>query len=75
MTAMPKPAFDSNRLRHIALGSELAGEVLLPVLLGLWADSHFGTSPTFVLVGTFIALAAVSMTLYRIVKTKADDDG
>ena len=71
---MPDPPdiVSSNRLRHIALGSELAGEVLVPVLLGLWADSRFDTSPTFVLIGTFIALAAVSVTLFRIVKSRSN---
>lgn len=74
MAAMSKPAFDSNRLRHLALGSELAGEVLVPVLLGLWADAYCGRSPVFVLIGTFVALAAVSLTLVRVVKARADDD-
>ncbi|MEM1356024.1 MAG: AtpZ/AtpI family protein [Planctomycetota bacterium] len=61
-----------NRLRHIALGSELAGEVLVPVLLGLWADRHFDRSPTYVLIGTFVALAAVGVTLTRIVKGRSN---
>ncbi len=71
---MPKPPNEamSHRLRHIALGSELAGEVLLPVLLGLWLDSHYETSPTFVLIGTFIALAAVAATLLRLVKSRSN---
>ena len=72
MAESPQSSFGSNRLRHIALGSELAGEVLVPVLLGLWADHRFETSPLFVLVGAFIALAAVSVTLFRIVKNRSD---
>ena len=70
---MPKTnAGLSNRLRHLALGSELAGEVLVPVLLGLWADSAWDSSPIGVLIGTFVALAAVSVTLWRVVSTKPD---
>ena len=61
-----------NRLRHVALGSELAGGVLLPVLLGLWADHHFDTSPTFILIGTFLGLGVVTATLIRVVKTRSD---
>ncbi|MEO0475372.1 MAG: AtpZ/AtpI family protein [Planctomycetota bacterium] len=62
----------TNRLRHIALGSELAGEVLVPVLLGLWLDRHFDQSPTFVLIGTFLALALVTVTLVRLVKSRSN---
>lgn len=71
---MPEPSntLSTSRLRHIALGSELAGEVLVPVLLGLWADSHFQTSPTFVLIGTFLALALVAVTLIRIIKSRSN---
>ena len=71
---MPEPgnALSTSRLRHIALGSELAGEVLVPVLLGLWADSHFDRSPIFVLIGTFLALALVTVTLVRVVKNRSN---
>ena len=71
---MPEPSntLSTSRLRHIALGSELAGEVLVPVLLGLWADSYFQTSPTFVLIGTFVALGAVTATFVRIVKSRSN---
>ena len=72
MADMPQSSFATNRLRHIALGSELAGEVLVPVLLGLWADRRFETSPVFVLIGTFLAMLLVCVTLFRIVKSKSN---
>ena len=59
-----------NRLRHLALGSELAGGVLVPVLIGLWADHRFGSSPACILIGTFLGLGAITASLIRIVKTK-----
>ncbi|MEM9346746.1 MAG: AtpZ/AtpI family protein [Planctomycetota bacterium] len=68
----PTSPLSSSRLKHIALGSELAGEVLVPVLLGLWVDTHFETSPTFVLLGTFLALALVTATLVRIVTSRSN---
>ena len=61
-----------NRLRHLALGSELAGGVLVPVLAGLWLDSRLDTSPTYVLIGTFIGLGAVTATLIRVVKNRSN---
>ncbi len=71
---MPKQtgSGSGNRLRHLALGSELAGGVLVPVLLGLWADHRFETSPTFVLIGTFLGLGVVTATLIRVVKTRSN---
>lgn len=62
----------SNRLRHLAMGSELAGGVLVPVLLGLWADHAFDTSPIFILIGTFLGLGAVTATLIRVVKDRSN---
>lgn len=54
------------------MGSELAGGVLVPVLLGLWADHAFDTSPIFILVGTFLGLGAVTATLIRVVKDRSN---
>ena len=68
--AMANRYGSGSRLKHIALGSELAGEVLVPVLLGLWADHAWDSSPICVLVGTFVALACVCVTLIRILKDK-----
>jgi len=62
-----------HRLRHLALGSELAGGVLIPVLLGLWADSRLDSSPICILIGTFVGLAAVAGTLLRVVKNKTNE--
>lgn len=69
---MARRSDTGSRLKHIALGSELAGEVLAPVLLGLWADHAWGTSPIGVLIGTLVGLGAVTATLVRVVKEKSD---
>ncbi|MBX2852247.1 MAG: AtpZ/AtpI family protein [Phycisphaeraceae bacterium] len=61
-----------NRLRHLALGSELAGGVLVPVLIGLWLDRRFDSSPTYVLIGTFLGLAAATASLIRVVKLRSN---
>lgn len=69
---MARRSGNGSRLQHIALGSELAGEVLVPVLLGLWADHAWESSPVGVLIGTLVALGALTATLVRIVKQKSD---
>ena len=69
---MASDTASTSRLKHLALGSELAGEVLVPVLLGLWADHTWQTSPLWVLVGTFVAMLAVAATLFRILKDRQD---
>ena len=55
------------RWQYAALGSELAGAVLLPVLLGLWLDSKFGWSPVAVIIGAFVGLLLVGVLLWQVV--------
>lgn len=71
---MPKQAGrgPGNRLKHLALGSELAGGVLVPVLFGLWLDGRLDSSPTCVLMGTFLGLGALTATLIRVVKCRSN---
>ncbi len=57
-------------MRHIALGSELAGGVLVPTLLGLAADAQLGTRPLGILIGVGLALLLVTLTLVRLVKRR-----
>jgi F0F1-type ATP synthase assembly protein I len=52
--------------------------ILLCMGLGYWADSRYGTSPTFVLIGTGIGFGAFILRLVRlgrqIEKLRVQDD-
>jgi len=44
--------------------------VILPALLGWWADKKLGTDPWLVVVGFHLGLAAAFWTLYATFRTK-----
>ena len=62
-----RPGAGRSRWAYAALGSELAGSVLVPVLLGLWADRKFGWQPWGVVAGATLGMIAAGSTLARLV--------
>jgi len=71
---MGRPKLDANseghtnrRWAYAALGSELAGSVLVPVLLGLWADSRYGWSPWGVVMGAVLGMIAGGVILGQLI--------
>ena len=46
------------------------------IALGLWLDSHFGTSIIFTLSGVFLGLVVAALGMYRMIKPliKEQDD-
>lgn len=70
---MGKSRPSKNPWAYVALGSELAGSVLVPVLLGLWADGKLGWAPVGVICGAVLGMALAGTMLVRLVM-RADDD-
>ena len=62
-------------MHYAALGSEIAGAVLIPALLGLWLDSHFGWSPVSVIVGAFVGMALAGVLMWNVVRGSAAENG
>ncbi len=53
--------------RYMGVGIELAVDVALPTVLGMWLDRRLGT--TFILwIGLVVGLGAVVRTIVRIIK-------
>jgi len=50
--------------------STLAGEAVVPAVLGYWADSHWGTSPWLVIVGGALGFALLMYEVVRLSKPK-----
>jgi ATP synthase protein I len=50
----------------LGIGTSLAVSVLLGVLLGRWADGHWGHEPLFTLLGAIVGLA---LGMYGFVRT------
>lgn len=58
-------------MRAFTLGSTIAIQFAVAVLLGLWGgrflDSYFGTGPWLMLAGLLVGLAAAVSSVYRLV--------
>lgn len=71
----------SNRARGVALGrafrvgSELLAGLIVGALLGLGADTVFGTKPWLLLVGIFMGFAAGVLNVSRAFKASTADAG
>lgn len=48
----------SGGMDRIIQGSQIGLEMVLPMLLGVWIDSRWGTSPLWLLVGLVLGQAA-----------------
>lgn len=68
MAAPPPTARPSkNPMRFASFGGEFAGSVLVPMLLGLWADHAWETEPWGVLIGGLVALILAGMSLAKLI--------
>ena len=77
MPRKPGSANEELKLSTFAgVGLQFAVAIVLFVLLGQWADRHFGTRPVFLLLGVFIGGGAAFYSLYRRISVaqKADDE-
>lgn len=53
-------------MRYAALGGELAGTVLVPLLIGRWADTRFGWTPWGIVTGAFLGLLFMALLLWSV---------
>lgn len=63
MSSLPKEYRE-----YLGLGSEIALSLALPIILGIWIDKKFETSPIFLLVGVFLGLLFFLFLILRISK-------
>lgn len=48
------------------VGIEIAASMVIPLLLGIWLDNRYDTTPWGVLGGVFLGMAATALKLYKI---------
>ena len=61
----------------MSLGSEIAAAMIVPLLIGVYLDKHYNTSPWGVIGGTIIGFLGVFNAVYRVViraNNKNSDD-
>lgn len=63
MSSLPKEYRE-----YLGLGSEIALSLALPIILGIWIDKKFETSPIFLLVGVFFGLLFFLFLILKISK-------
>lgn len=54
------------------LGLTMVGSILLGLVVGLWIDAHFGTTPWATLVLSLVGVFAGSISVYRLVVTSIE---
>jgi hypothetical protein len=57
-------------MRFVGLGAQLAGSLLVMVLLGEWADRKLSTGGVFTILGAAIAFAGTMISLVRALNQK-----
>lgn len=63
MTDRKKP---TDYVEYISLGGEIAAGLLIPMLLGYWADSYFETNPWLLLVGCLIGIVNIFILIFQL---------
>ncbi len=59
--------------RYSAVGIEMAVSITLPMLVGMWADKRWGTTPWLVVAGLVIGIGAAGRAVWRVVKLARRD--
>lgn len=52
--------------KYIGLGFQIAGSIIVPVLAGIFIDSHFETTPFGVLTGTVVGFVSLFAFIYKL---------
>lgn len=77
---MKKPEDFRKYNEYIALGSEIAASMVVPLLIGWYVDEHFHTEPWGILVGILFSFLGVFNIIYKLTvqskntKSKRDDN-
>ncbi len=53
----------------IQLGALVVAATLLPLLAGVWLDTHLNTTPWITLAGTAVGILSASVAVYRTVSS------
>lgn len=62
-----KDPFQLNKYAELTgIGIEMAASMVLPVVLGIYLDHRFESSPWGVLIGVFFGMVAMALKLYKV---------
>lgn len=59
--------FQLNKYAELTgIGIEMAASMVLPVVLGIYLDHRFESSPWGVLIGVFLGMVSMALKLYKV---------
>ena len=62
-----KDPFQLNKYAELmGLGIEIAASMALPLVVGIYLDHRFESSPWGVLIGTLVGMVSMSLKLYKV---------
>jgi F0F1-type ATP synthase assembly protein I len=62
-----KDPFQLNKYAELmGLGIEMAASMVLPVVIGIYIDHRFESTPWGVLIGAFLGMVAMALKLYKV---------
>jgi F0F1-type ATP synthase assembly protein I len=62
-----KDPFQLNKYAELmGLGIEIAASMVLPVVVGIYIDHRFETTPWGVLIGAFVGMLSMALKLYKV---------
>ncbi len=64
---MPTKQSYNSYLKYTGIGIEIALSVVIPLFLGIYADSYFDSSPWGLLIGLVFGLLGIGVNLYKVV--------
>ena len=57
--------------KYVSLGLTFAGGIVVFLFVGFWLDRWLGTTPIFILIGTFLGTVLSFLTVYRKLEEEA----
>lgn len=62
-----KDPFQLNKYAELTgIGIEMAASMVLPVVLGIYLDHRFESTPWGVLIGVFLGMVSMALKLYKV---------
>lgn len=62
-----KDPFQLNKYAELTgIGIEMAASMVLPVVLGVYLDHRFESTPWGVLIGVFLGMVSMALKLYKV---------
>lgn len=56
----------SDYIEYVSLGGEIAVGISLPIFIGYWLDTYFGSSPWLLLIGCVVGIVNIFILIFQL---------